>query len=111
MHASILDHYGRLDAAVNNAGISTDTSMLGDASTEKFQEMIQVNILGLFWCMQEQIKAMLPNKSGRIVNLASIAGLHGILYSGPYCATKHAVSTVRIVPRAESLTLLTRWLP
>ena len=76
---------------MNNAGTSTDTSLVGDASTEKFEDMWRVNVLALFWCMQEQLKAMLPQKDGRIVNLASIAGLHGIPNSGTYCATKHAV--------------------
>jgi NAD(P)-dependent dehydrogenase (short-subunit alcohol dehydrogenase family) len=47
--------YGRIDGGVNNAGISNDASLLGDASTERFQEMIQTNILGVFWCMKYQV--------------------------------------------------------
>ncbi|THY74139.1 hypothetical protein D6C86_09428 [Aureobasidium pullulans] len=91
LHQEAVSIYGRLDGAVNNAGISTDSSRMGDCSTEKFQDMINVNVFGLFWCMQEQIRVMLPQRNGHIVNLASIAGLHGIRYSSTYCATKHAV--------------------
>ncbi|GLA55852.1 hypothetical protein AnigIFM63604_002937 [Aspergillus niger] len=83
--------WGHLDAAVNNAGISNDSELLENASTERFQEMFQVNVLGVFWCMKYQLQHMVPRKHGRIVNLASIAGLHGIFRTGGYCATKHAV--------------------
>ena len=91
LHEEAVAAFGRLDGAVNNAGISTDSAKLGECSTEKFEDMLNVNVLGVFWCMQEQIRAMLPNSLGHIVNLASIAGLHGVLYSSTYCATKHAV--------------------
>jgi NAD(P)-dependent dehydrogenase (short-subunit alcohol dehydrogenase family) len=84
-------HYGRLDFAVNNAGISTEGAMLGDSETARFQEMIQTNILGVYFGMKYQIRQMLKNGGGSIVNLASIAGLNGIPYTGAYCATKHAV--------------------
>lgn len=53
--------------------------------------MWRVNVLGVFWCMQEQIQIMKRQDSGHIVNIASIAGLHGIHNSGTYVATKHAV--------------------
>jgi NADP-dependent 3-hydroxy acid dehydrogenase YdfG len=66
--------------------------MIADASTAEFEKMWRINVLGVFWCMQEQIRITKEQKSGHIVNLASIAGLHGILYSSPYAATKHAVS-------------------
>lgn len=91
LHQRAVSIYGRLDGAVNNAGISTDSRVIGESSTEEFEKMWRVNVLGLFWCMQEQIAIMKKQSSGHIVNLASIAGLHGILYSGTYVATKHAV--------------------
>ncbi|KAK3702297.1 hypothetical protein LTR37_015008 [Vermiconidia calcicola] len=83
--------YGRLDGAVNNAGLAVDTGLLADLNTEGFEQMIRVNILGVFWCMKYQIKQMLNQKSGAIVNLASMAGLNGVRYSSTYAATKHAV--------------------
>lgn len=86
-----VSHYGRLDLAVNNAGISTEGAKIGDSETARFQEMIQTNVMGVYFGMKYQIQQMLKNGGGSIVNLASIAGLNGIPYTGTYCATKHAV--------------------
>src|SRR6201985_1133518 len=83
--------YGRLDLAVNNAGISNETKTIGDSDPAKFQAMIQTNVMGVYLCMKYEIQQMLKNGGGPIVNLASIAGLNGIPYAGPYAATKHAV--------------------
>jgi len=83
--------YGRLDMAVNNAGISNETKTIGDSDPAKFQAMLQTNVMGVYPCMKYEIQQMLKNGGGSIVNLASIAGLNGIPYAGPYAATKHAV--------------------
>ncbi len=53
--------------------------------------MLQTNVMGVFWCMKYQIKQMLKQGNGSIVNLASIAGLNGIPWVSTYSATKHAV--------------------
>ena len=86
-----LKKYGRLDLAVNNAGISNETKTIGDSDPAKFQAMLQTNVMGVYLCMKYEIQQMLKNGGGSIVNLASIAGLNGIPYAGPYAATKHAV--------------------
>ena len=86
-----VEKYGRLDMAVNNAGISTEGAKIAESETARFQEMIQTNVLGVYFGMKYQIQQMLKNGGGSIVNLASIAGLNGIPYTGAYCATKHAV--------------------
>lgn len=83
--------YGRLDLAVNNAGISNETKTIGGSDPAKFQAMLQTNVMGVYLCMKYEIQQMLKNGGGSIVNLASIAGLNGIPYAGPYAATKHAV--------------------
>ena len=83
--------YGRLDLAVNNSGISNETKTIGDSDPVKFQAMLQTNVMGVYLCMKYEIQQMLKNGGGSIVNLASIAGLNGIPYAGPYAATKHAV--------------------
>lgn len=83
--------YGRLDMAVNNAGISNENKQVGDSDPQQFQQMLQTNVFGLYLCMKYEIKQMQQQGGGSIVNLASIAGLNGIPYAGPYAATKHAV--------------------
>ena len=86
-----IEKFGRLDLAVNNAGISNETKTIGDSDPAKFQAMLQTNVMGVYLCMKYEIQQMLNNGGGSIVNLASIAGLNGIPYAGPYAATKHAV--------------------
>lgn len=83
--------YGGLDMAVNNAGISNETVALRDSDTARFEAMLRTNVLGVYLGMKYQIRQMLAQGGGAIVNLASIAGLNGIPYAGPYAATKHAV--------------------
>ena len=83
--------YGGLDMAVNNAGIANETAPLGDSDTANFEAMLRTNVLGVYLSMKYQIQRMLTQGGGAIVNLASIAGLNGIPYAGPYAATKHAV--------------------
>ena len=83
--------YGGLDMAVNNAGIANETAPLGDSDTANFEAMLRTNVLGVYLSMKYQIRQMLEQGGGAIVNLASIAGLNGIPYAGPYAATKHAV--------------------
>ncbi|KAF3395551.1 2,5-dichloro-2,5-cyclohexadiene-1,4-diol dehydrogenase [Talaromyces pinophilus] len=91
LHEKAIAAWGYLDAAVNNAGISNDAALFADLKTENFRQMFDVNVLGVFWAMQHQIKHMESRGYGRIINLASIAGRRGILYQGSYVATKHAV--------------------
>jgi NAD(P)-dependent dehydrogenase (short-subunit alcohol dehydrogenase family) len=86
-----VDQYGSLDIGVNNAGIALETQPLADCDGEKLQQMLQTNVMGVFWCMKYEIQQMLKQGSGAIVNLASIAGINGIPYASTYAATKHAV--------------------
>jgi NAD(P)-dependent dehydrogenase (short-subunit alcohol dehydrogenase family) len=87
----IVGEFGGLDMAVNNAAISNETGTLVQSSSQNFREMVNTNILGVYYSMKYELTHMLKQGHGAIVNLASIAGLNGIPYAGPYAATKHAV--------------------
>ncbi|MDI1321222.1 MAG: glucose 1-dehydrogenase [Algoriphagus sp.] len=93
--AKCIDHvvtrFGKLDTIVNNAGIALGAALLADSESEDLKQMLDTNVMGVFYGMKYAIKAMLKTGGGSIVNLASIAGANGLLYTAPYCASKHAV--------------------
>jgi NAD(P)-dependent dehydrogenase (short-subunit alcohol dehydrogenase family) len=87
----IVAEFGRLDMAVNNAGISNETGTLAQSSSRNYRDMVDTNVLGVYYCMKHEIAQMLKQGRGAIVNLCSIAGLNSIQWAGPYASTKHAV--------------------
>lgn len=89
--AAIVEQFGRLDIAINNAGIGGLPARTVDQTVESWEQVMAVNASGVFYCMKEEIKQMLLQGSGAIVNTASIAGLRGLPSSLPYVASKHAV--------------------
>lgn len=84
-------NFGGLHCAFNNAGVEGESSKLADATEENFMLNYRVNILGVFLCMKYQIRHMLGEGGGAIVNTASDAGLIGVKNLGQYSAAKHAV--------------------
>jgi NAD(P)-dependent dehydrogenase (short-subunit alcohol dehydrogenase family) len=91
MIEGVVAEFGRLDMAVNNAAISNETGTLLRSSSQNYRDMVATNILGVYYSMKFEIAQMVRQGHGAIVNLASIAGLNGIAYAGPYGSTKHAV--------------------
>ncbi len=88
--------YGRLDCAFNNAGIAgwhveAAGRKTADWSEDAFDRMIAVNLKGVWLCMRAEIRQMLAQGGGAIVNTASIAGLAGLPTSSAYVAAKHGV--------------------
>lgn len=88
---SAIKTYGKLDIAVNNAGIGGEPNMTGDYSLEGWHKVIDVNLHGVFYGMRYQIPRMLENGGGAIVNMASILGSVGFATAPAYVAAKHAV--------------------
>jgi NAD(P)-dependent dehydrogenase (short-subunit alcohol dehydrogenase family) len=89
--ARIIDTYGRLDCALNNAGISGTKLLTPDYSEEEWDRVIRTNLKGVWLCMKYEIPEMLKAGKGSIVNTSSAAGLKGFQYRSAYSASKHAV--------------------
>ncbi len=83
--------YGKIDCAVNNAGIEGKIMPFTDQPEDNFDAIIGVNLKGTYLCLQAEIAEMLKSGGGTIVNLASIAGLIGFPGLSPYVASKHGV--------------------
>lgn len=83
--------FGRLDVGVNNAGILTPMKRFVDTTEEELDRSHAVNTKGVFFCMQQQLRQMLPQGGGVILNIASMAGLGGAPKLAAYAAAKHAV--------------------
>jgi len=86
-----LKKYKRLDVAVNNAGIGGAQKPVGEYPIDEWQKVIEINLSGVFYGMHYQIPAMLKNKGGAIINMASILGQVGAVNSSGYVAAKHGV--------------------
>jgi len=85
------DSFGRLDIAINNAGIVTDAKPFLEATEAEFDLNFAVNVKGVFFGMKHQIPIMLEQREGSILNVSSVAGLSGARKLAPYVASKHAV--------------------
>src|SRR5271166_3324643 len=83
---AVVKAYGRLDCAFNNAGIIAPIGKLADETEEWFDRTIAVNLKGVWFCMKYEIKQMLKQNGGAIVNTASAAGLVGSGGSATYTA-------------------------
>lgn len=83
--------FGRLDIALNNAGIAAGLNRLPDIPLEDYDRIMEVNARGVFVGMRHQIPAMLAAGGGSILNTASAAGLVGAGQLAAYAASKHAV--------------------
>lgn len=91
LFATIQNTFGRLDIAFNNAGIDIESSKLADGSEADFDKIMDINVKGVWLCMQHEIQSMLKTGGGAIVNTASVAGLGAAPKMSIYAASKHAV--------------------
>ncbi len=87
----IVKTYGRLDCAFNNAGIHGGMASTVDYPEENWNQVLRVNLAGVWLCMKYEIAQMLKQGSGTIVNTASVGGLIGTPGLSAYIAAKHGV--------------------
>jgi NAD(P)-dependent dehydrogenase (short-subunit alcohol dehydrogenase family) len=91
MIEQVVARFGRLDIAFNNAAIDIEHEPLDKCSEEMFDDLMRVNVKGVWLCMKYELQQMLKQGAGAIVNTSSIGGLGGAPRQPIYGATKHAI--------------------
>src|SRR6266403_4325543 len=83
--------FGRLDAAVNSAGTEGKPGPVTEQTADSYAATFDTNVLGTLLSMKHELRVMLPQKNGSIVNISSTYGRTGAAGASVYCASKHAV--------------------
>ena len=92
LFSHIYKKYGRLDVAVNNAGISGKMISFDETTEEEFDSVMNINLKGLWLCMKQEVRQMLQQEHGNIINMSSTSGLVGNGFGlSTYDASKHAI--------------------
>lgn len=89
--ARVVADFGRLDGAVNNAGISGELAMITESTPENWRRVIDTNLSGVYFSVRAEIPHLLAAGGGSIVNMASMAGILGETKLSAYTAAKHGV--------------------
>lgn len=88
--AAARSRFGGIDIVINNAGI-TPSAPLHKTTLAMWNEVLAINLTGAFLCTRTALPDMIERKWGRVINVASIAGLIGDMYISAYCASKHGM--------------------
>lgn len=89
--AETVSQFGRIDCAVNNAGVEHKHAKFAEHDDDDFDLAIAVNLKGVYLCMKHELRQMQAQGGGTIVNVASVAGLGGAPNLAGYAASKHGV--------------------
>jgi meso-butanediol dehydrogenase/(S,S)-butanediol dehydrogenase/diacetyl reductase len=96
-----VEHFGRLDVLISNAGILSPNGRIHNLRTEDWERSFRVNLLGAVNGIRAAVGVMRPQHSGSIVLTASVSGLTAWSHAAPYCATKAAVIQLAKVAAVE----------
>jgi NAD(P)-dependent dehydrogenase (short-subunit alcohol dehydrogenase family) len=91
MVATVVEQFGRLDGAINNAGVGGAHLAVGDYTLDDWRRVMRVNLDGVFLCVREEIRAMRKTGGGSIVNMASVLAAAGYPEQVAYVTSKHAL--------------------
>lgn len=90
--ATAVDNFGAIDILVNNAGIGFLMEPLVEMSRERWQTVLEVNLMGAFLCTKHAAKRMIAQgHGGRVINIASVAAKSGSIHLAAYAASKHGM--------------------
>jgi len=90
VHAAAVEAFGPVQILVNNSGIA-ETAPVLKITPAMVRRLMDVNLIGALLCAQAVLPAMVAARQGRIINIASLASVHGPAYLGAYAASKHAL--------------------
>ncbi len=92
--AKTLEAFGTIHGFYNNAGIEGRQAPLDSYDLDVFKKVIDINLMGVYYGLRYILPIMQKNNYGRVVNVASVGGLRGVMNQTPYVASKHAVSGI-----------------
>lgn len=88
-----IDKCGRLDILINNAGVAYK-KRLEETTLEEYDKIMDTNLKGVFLCTKYAIPYLRESKNGKIINISSVGGLHGLPDFSAYCASKFGVNGI-----------------